>query len=261
MVELKKIISVLESAAPLRLQDDYDNSGLQIGFLSDDISRVLICLDVTEEIVDEAIEKGAQLILSHHPLLFRGLKQISDKTYQQRVAVKAIKAGIAIYSAHTAIDNAPDGVNYKIASLIGLQDLRWLEPKAGENAGSGVVGELGTAMSDGDFFRLLAGKFGVECLRHSKCSGRMIKTVAVCGGAGAFLMPKAMACGADCFVCGEFHYHDYFENGTMSLAELGHYHSEKFTIDLFEEILGRAFGSELELIKTSVNTNPIQYGI
>ncbi len=261
MIELNKIISVLESAAPLRLQDDYDNSGLQIGFAEDKISRVLLCLDITEEIVDEAIEKNCQLIVSHHPLLFRGLKQISDRTYQQRVAVKAIRSGIAIYSAHTAIDNAPEGVNYKIASLIGLKNLQWLEAKAGENAGSGVIGELEEAVADRDFFAMLSDIFKVECLRHSATFGREIKRVALCGGAGAFLMPKAMAAGADCFVCGEFHYHDYFENGNMLLAELGHYQSEKYTIDLFEEILSGAFGEELELIKTSIDTNPVHYGI
>lgn len=298
---LRDIISAIEGVAPLGYQDDFDNSGLQVGFPSGEVKNVLICLDVTEAIVDEAIAKHCELIVSHHPLIFRALKQVSDSSYQQRCVVKAIQHGIAIYSAHTSLDNAPGGVNFKIAQIIGLQNLRWLEPKSGLGeapatvegkpelgesnvtvkgkpepgesntitaagmgtlgAGSGIVGELPEAEAAGTFFERVARSFGVSCLFASEYSeSSKIRKVALCGGAGAFLLPAAKRAGADCFICGEFHYHDYFENDGVLLAELGHYQSEQFTKDLLAELLADRC-PELQLHLTEINTNPIRYHV
>ena len=257
-MKVRDIIEAIESAAPLRFQDEWDNSGLQVGFPDSEIEKVLVCLDVTEAIVEEAVNTGAQMIVSHHPLIFKALKQVSDSTYQQRCVVKALSGGIAIYSAHTSLDNAPGGVNHKIAKLIGLQDLEWLQAKDGEDAGSGLIGTLPAPEHDSDFLRRLQSVFKVHSLRHSECNGRNIKTVALCGGSGAFLMREAREQGADCFVTGEFHYHDYFENDGMLLAELGHYQSEQYTSDLLCELLRAAFPT-LDIVKTTLNTNPTCY--
>ena len=259
MIRVNDIAAAVERIAPLNLQDDYDNSGLQVGFPSAEVGKVLVCLDVTEATVQEASEKGCGLIVSHHPLLFRALRQVSDSTYQQRCAVSAIRSGIAIYSAHTSLDNAPGGVNHEIAARIGLDGAEWLSPKACRiDAGSGLVGNLPEPVEDRIFLSMLKQKFAVECLLHSQTSGRKIRRVAVCGGAGAFLLPDAIRAGADCFVCGEFHYHDYFENKGVLLAELGHYQSEQYTVDLLARIISSAF-PELTVIRTSINTNPIIY--
>lgn len=255
---VREIIGAIERVAPLRLQEEWDNSGLQVGFMDNGVSRVLVCLDVTETIVDEAAEKGCQMIVSHHPLIFKALSQVSDATYQQRCVVKALASGIAIYSAHTSLDNAPGGVNHKIAELIGLQDSDWLLPLFDEAGGSGLIGTLPKPERDSDFLKRIKTVFGVESLRHSECSGREIKTVALCGGAGAFLMGDAKRKGADCFITGELHYHDYFENDGMLLAELGHYQSEQFTTDLLAELLSKTLPS-LSVIKTAINTNPTRY--
>ncbi|MBO6169933.1 MAG: Nif3-like dinuclear metal center hexameric protein [Bacteroidales bacterium] len=255
---VKDIISAIERVAPLRLQDEWDNSGLQVGFPGADVRKVLVCLDVTEAVVEEAAAKGCGLIVSHHPLLFHSLKQVSDATYQQRCVYKALKEGIAIYSAHTSLDNASGGVNFEIAGRIGLLDLEWLQPKDGEDAGSGLVGILPEPETDKEFLARIKDTFLVECLRHSECSGKPIHKVALCGGAGAFLMRDAVRAGADCFISGEFHYHDYFENDGMLLAELGHYQSEQYTVDLLCSILEGAFPG-LAIIPTDINTNPIQY--
>ena len=257
-MKVKDIVRVIERTAPLKLQDEWDNSGLQVGFLDSEVDKVLVCLDVTEAVVEEAAKRGCQMIVSHHPLIFKALREVSDATYQQRCVVRALACGIAVYSAHTSLDNAPGGVNHKIAELIGLQDLRWLEPKEGEDAGSGLVGTLPEPERDSDFLRRIKKTFGVECLRHSECSGRRIKTVALCGGAGAFLMRNAVRQGADCFVTGEFHYHDYFENDGMLLAELGHYQSEQFTIDLLCGLLKSGCPS-VEVVSTALDTNPTRY--
>lgn len=257
-MKLREVIAALEHLAPLRLQDEWDNSGLQVGFPESEIDQVLVCLDVTEAIVDEAIAAKCNLIVSHHPLIFKALRQVSDATYQQRCVVKALAAGISIYSAHTSLDNAPGGVNHRIAALLGLQKLRWLSPRDGEDAGSGLVGELPASEPDAAFLARVQRTFGVECLQHSTLDGRQVRRVALCGGAGAFLLHDAVCAGADCFISGEFHYHDYFENQGVLLAELGHYQSEQFTQDLLLEYLHKTCPG-LTVRKTALNTNPICY--
>lgn len=259
-MKIHEIIDALEHAAPLRLQEEYDNSGLQAGFPDRELTAVLVCLDVTEEIVDEARSRGCNVIVSHHPLLFRPLRTVSDVTYQQRCVVNAIKDDIVIYSSHTCLDNAPGGVNHKIASLLNLSSLRWLQPMAGENAGSGLVGELPSPMAAADFLALLKKTFGVKALLHSELPSAPVSTVALCGGAGAFLMKAARAAGADCFISGEFHYHDYFENDGMLLAELGHYQSEQFTVGLLRDIIKAAF-PDARVEMTAMDTNPIRYSL
>ncbi len=255
-MRIQYIIDTLERLAPPRLQDEWDNSGLQVGFPESEVRRILVCLDVTEAIVDEAIAKKCELIVSHHPLIFKALRQVSDATYQQRCVVKALAAGVSIYSAHTSLDNAPGGVNHTIAGRLGLRDLRWLQAREDGTGGAGLVGELPQALRDVDFLARVKEVFGVQCLRHSALDGREIRRVALCGGAGAFLLRDAIRAGADCFLSGEFHYHDYFENGGVLLGELGHYQSEQYTQDLLQEYLtGNCPG--LEVIRTALDTNPI----
>ena len=129
MVRIKDIANALEMFAPLPLQDGFDNAGLQIGLTEAEVAGVLLCLDVTEAVVDEAVASGCNLIVSHHPLIFSPLKRITGSNYIERCVIKALANGIAIYSAHTNIDNAPGGVNYRIAEKLGLQNVRILVPK------------------------------------------------------------------------------------------------------------------------------------
>ena len=129
LVRIKDIANALEMFAPLPLQDGFDNAGLQIGLTEAEVAGVLLCLDVTEAVVDEAVASGCNLIVSHHPLIFSPLKRITGSNYIERCVIKALANGIAIYSAHTNIDNAPGGVNYRIAEKLGLQNVRILVPK------------------------------------------------------------------------------------------------------------------------------------
>lgn len=288
-MKLKEIKSFLEGMAPLAVQESWDNSGLQIGCSDKDIHKVMVCLDLTEAVLDEAEAIGADLVISHHPLIFKGLKSISGSTYQERCVRKAIFSDIAVYSAHTSLDNILGGVNHKIASLLELSSLRWLdsgesaegcdekcggaaEKSCGEGtegkcggadtvaraSGSGLIGELKEPVAAAEFLHTVKTIFDVKALKHSPLpSTTTIRSVALCGGAGAFLLPQAVAKGADCFISGEFHYHDYFDPGTL-LIELGHYESEQFTQDLLKESLERAF-PEIEIVKTSINTNPQEW--
>ncbi len=363
-MKIKEIVSALERFAPLPLQDGFDNAGLQIGLTEAEATGALLCLDVTESVIDEAIGLGYNLIISHHPLIFKGYKSITGKDYVERCILKAIKNDIVIYSAHTNLDNAQGGVNYKIAEKIGLKNVRILsekedsllklvtfvpveqaekvrtalfsagcghignydscsynlegegtframegaDPFCGEigelhsekeirietilpafkktsvlqalieahpyeepafdlyplknswkQAGAGVIGELETPETELEFLKRIKKIFEVGCVKHNKLSGRLISKVALCGGAGAFLLPQAIASGADIFLTGEIRYHEYFgHENEILMAEIGHYESEQYTKEIFYSIIRDLFPN-VELQLSKVNTNPIKY--
>ncbi|MBQ0053336.1 MAG: Nif3-like dinuclear metal center hexameric protein [Bacteroidales bacterium] len=273
---IREIINTLEAFAPLDLQEDFDNAGVQVAVnscpdaLDAQLTGVLVCLDITEQVIDEAIAKNCNMVVSHHPLIFQPLKRVCGQTYQQRCVAKAILAGITLYSAHTNLDNARGGVNHIIASMLGLNNLQWLEPR-GSEGGSGVIGELPVPMTAMQLLLSLKTLFKVDAL-FNNCRGnsafaeqksvcgtiaveKEIRKVALCGGAGAFLMGKAREMGADAFITGEIHYHDYFGQD-MLLVEMGHYQSEQYTQELLMKIILRNF-PEARVMKTSVNTNPV----
>ena len=258
-MKIKEVLSALERFAPLPLQEDWDNAGLQIGLTETEASGALLCLDVNEDIVDEAIAKGCNIIVSHHPLLFRGLKCISGADYVQRSVIKAIKHDICIVSMHTNMDNARGGVNFKIAEKIGLDDVRFFAAKADEDAGSGVVGVLPSPMNARDFIMLVKKAFGVECAMCNELLQRPVRKVAICGGAGDFLLPQAISEGADAFITGEMHYHVYFGNEQkIQICVIGHYQSEQFTSEIFKSIISEAC-SHLPVYQAETSTNPIIY--
>ena len=276
-MKIKEIIDALEIFAPLPLQDGFDNAGMQVGLTDVKATGALLCLDVTEDVVEEAINQGINLIISHHPLMFKGYKSITGKDYTERCIMNAIKNEITIYSMHTNLDNAPNGVNYKIAEKIGLKNVKVLDPKeymqqessnnTEENnkpsewlmAGSGAIGELEEPMTETEFLKHVKKTFEAGCVKHTKLTGRLISKVAICGGAGAFLMEKAVKEHADAFVTGEIKYHDYFYYEDKILAtEIGHYESEQYTKDIIQDFLNRKFPS-LRTEQTKINTNPIKY--
>lgn len=363
-MKIKEIVSALERFAPLPLQDGFDNAGLQIGLTDAEATGALLCLDVTEAVLDEAIALGFNLVIAHHPLIFKGYKSITGKDYVERCMLKAIKNDIVIYAAHTNLDNAQNGVNFKIAEKIGLKNVCILQPKkdslvklvtfvplaqaelvrnalfasdcgvvgnydscsynlrgegtfrakegthpfcgsVGElhreeevrievilpefkkneaikallavhpyeepvfdfysllndwaQVGSGIVGELEEPETESGFLKRIKKIFEVGCVRHNKLSGREIQKVALCGGAGAFLIPQAVRCDADVFLTGEIKYHDYFgREGEILLAEIGHYESEQYTKEIFHSIIVELFPN-LAIQLSKINTNPIKY--
>lgn len=259
-MKIKEVLSALERFAPLPLQEGWDNAGLQIGLTEAEVSGALLCLDVNESIVDEAIEKGCNLIVSHHPLLFKGLKTISDADYVQRTVMKAILNRIAIVSMHTNMDNAKGGVNYKIAEHLGLHDVEFFAEKPGNvEAGSGVVGLLPEPMSATAFIQLVKERFGVKCAQCNELLLRPVNKVAICGGSGDFLLGDAIAQGADAFITGEMHYHVYFgQEQKIQICVIGHYESEQFTSEIFKSIIeDECPGLPVMIAETS--TNPIIY--
>lgn len=238
---LQDIIHIIESVAPLSYQEDWDNSGLQVGDRNAKVEAALLAVDVTESIVSEAVAKHCDLIVSHHPLLFRGLKHLTGSTPQERCVEQAIREGIAIYSSHTAMDSYLHGVSGRMAERIGMSEYRVLVPQTGQSeVGLGVTGNLPTPMHWSDFVRLVYGAFyaehsGLRCVPPSK---NEVQTIALCGGAGAEFLENAIAQGADVYISADFKYHEMQGAvGRIGVIDIDHWASEQFTRDIFAELL------------------------
>lgn len=233
-MKIREITDAIEAYAPLDLQEEWDNSGLQVGSLDDDVKGVLLCTDVVEPILDEAIERGANLIISHHPLIFHGLKKIDGSTYISRIVARAIKHDITIYCAHTNMDSAVGGVNYKMASKLGLTDVEFLP------CGMGVIGNLAEEVEALDFLKQVKAVFEVEKLRYSGRVDRKVKRIAMCGGAGSSMKADAIAQGADVFITGDCKYHEFMgDENRIILADIGHWESEHYTKEIFLSIISK----------------------
>ena len=267
-MKIKEIIDALERFAPLPLQEDYDNAGLQIGLTEAEVSGALLCLDVTEKVVDEAISRGCNLIVAHHPLIFRKLAQVTDVNYVQRTVIKAIKNDIVIAAMHTNLDSAVGGVNYKIAEKLGLGNVRFfgrnkqvVSPLTGETVtgGDGVIGEFEEPLAADDLILLLKKLFDVECVQANELLRREIRTVALCGGSGSFLLQDAVEAGADAFITGEMSYHEYFgHEQEIQLCVIGHYQSEQYTTEVLRDVIERECPG-VKCFLSEINTNPIVY--
>jgi len=250
-MRIKDIIREIEEYAPLALQESYDNAGVQVGDIDQQATGVLLCLDVVESIIDEACRLNCNLIISHHPLIFNPLKSLTGKNYIERCIIKAIQREIVIYSAHTNLDNAFGGTNYKIAEKIGLQNI--------EQIGTVVVGELTSSQNEQAFLQNLKDIFHLNLLKYSPLRKKKVKKVAVCGGSGSFLILDAIASGADVFITGEAKYNDYYnvENNIL-LVVIGHYESEVCTKEIFFEIITKKFPN-FAVHFSSINSNPVNY--
>jgi dinuclear metal center YbgI/SA1388 family protein len=260
-MQIKDIISVLEAVAPPGLQESYDNAGLIVGDPGATVTGILFCLDSTEAIIREAVERGCNLVVAHHPIVFRGLKRLNGASYVERTVMEAIRRDIALYAIHTNLDNVHrQGVNEKIAQKIGLTGTRVLAPKPGTpDIGAGLVGELAPPMEANAFLRHLKQAFGSGCIRHTALTGKPVGRVAVCGGSGSFLLTEAIRAEAEFFVTADFKYHEFFDaEDRIVIADIGHYESEQYTIELLFEIIREKFPN-FALHCTGLNTNPVHY--
>lgn len=238
-ITVRDITSAIESFAPLPLQEDYDNAGLQVGFRDRPVNAVMLCLDVTPDVLAEAMHRKCDMIVSHHPLIFKGLKNLTGADETQRIVIKALEAGIAIYSGHTNLDSTWNGVSHEMAHILDVENLRVLEPHAGsERTGLGVIGTIKPTPKM-EFLRRIKEKFNVKALRYSSQSPAIvIKRVALCGGSGASLIKAAIEAGADIFVTGDVKYHDYTSySQQIVIADIGHYESELCSMRIFSRII------------------------
>ncbi len=363
-MNISDVISHLESLAHPSLQEHYDNAGLITGSPGWACTGILVSLDATEAVIEEARQKNCNLVVAHHPIVFGGLKKLNGSNYVEKAVIAAIKKDVAIYAIHTNLDNVHNGVNGMIAAKLGLADCSVLQPKAGtlrklftfvpleqaaqvreaifaaggghighygecsfsvagtgtfkggagtnpfvgepgrpheepeikievifpawlqkavitamvtahpyeevaydvvalENThpgiGSGIIGQLPAPLGEKAVLQQLRQVFNVPVVRHTPLTGQPVSRVAVCGGAGSFLISRALAAGAQLFVTADVKYHEFFDaNDRMVVADIGHYESEQFTIDLLVAVLREKFLT-FATLKTGVHTNPVHY--
>lgn len=257
-MRVSDIIKVIEDFAPLSIQEKWDNSGLCIGSADAEVTSVLLGLDCTPELVDEAIACGADMIVTHHPLIFSGLRRISPDEPVGEAVTKAIRAGISVYAAHTTADKVIAGVSGAMACRLGLQDISILDPENDGN-GLGVVGNLPEPLVAEQAVRLVKDRFGLTAMRTSRPAECMITRVAVCGGSGSSLIGKAMDAGAQLYISGDISYHHFFTQKGFMIMDIGHYESEKEIVDVLFSLLKKNFPTFAVRITENIYSNPIFY--
>ena len=256
--KVKDVIKVIEDFAPLSLQEGWDNSGLCIGSAEAAVTSVLFGLDCTPELVDEAIDCGADMIVTHHPLIFSGLKKISPEDQVGEAVIKAIRSGISIYAAHTSADKVIAGVSGAMAARLGLLNVTILD-EDGEGTGLGVVGDLPEPLSAEEAVRLVKERFALRALRTSRPVEGKISRVAMCGGSGGSLIKAAMKSGAQLYLSGDISYHNFFTKDGFMIMDIGHYESEIEIVDILFSLIKKNFPTFAVRITQNIYSNPIFY--
>lgn len=260
-MRIKDITDVIERFAPLSLQASYDNAGLLVGREEDEVHKALLAVDVTDEVMDEAEREGCDLIITHHPIVFHPLKRFNSADQTQRCVERAIRRGIALYACHTNLDSTPGGMSWRLAAMLGVENLRVLQPADGvsSEAGFGVVGELPAAEATADFLRRMQRRIGVKVVRHSDIATPEVRRVAVCTGAGASLLSDAGRAGAELYITADLKYNDFMiPDGGFTVADIGHFESEYCAIDLIFDILSKNL-TTFAVRKSEDSRNPINY--
>lgn len=257
------IIAAVEEFAPLRLQEDYDNCGVQVSAGMDAAcSGVMLALDPTPQVIAQAVDAGCNLVITHHPLLFKGLKSITGANPVERAVVEAICHRITVYSSHTALDRAAHGVSIALAAMLGVKDATPLLPDGSDaDCGLGAVGTLEQTMPARDFALHVKRTLGCEYIRCSSTEDydKPIGRVALCGGSGASLVGAAIRAGADALVTGDVSYHSFTDNaGSIFIVDAGHFNTEIITKNIFRSVIQQKFPTFAHLY-TARESNPIKF--
>jgi dinuclear metal center YbgI/SA1388 family protein len=255
-MKISEITRCIENIAPLHIQESYDNCGLLIGRSDDEVHKILLCVDVSDEVLQEAIAEHCDLIISHHPMIFFGVKKIDSNS----LIYQAIQNKIAIYAAHTNLDAANFGVSTILGEKLGLQNLQMLRKHSvDEHFGWGAVGEFAIPLSEIDFLDLLKKVCVIPVVRHSILQHKPIKTVALCGGAGGKLLSDAVALNADAYVTADLKYHEFYPTNTpILLVDAGHFETEQFAVDILYSEICKNFPT-FAVRKTKTKNNFVNY--
>ena len=259
-MKIKEVTDYLDGQFRPELQEAYDNSGLLVGDTEAEVKGVLVALDVVPEVVKEAVETGSNLIVSHHPLIFGGVKRITPESELGRMLYAIIKNDIVVYAAHTNLDNLPNGVNGALAKRLGLTNQKVLRPMTAEaGEGAGLIGELEEALPLKLFLEKVKEALWIQVLRCSSLCREEVKRVAICGGSGAFLIRDAIKAGVDAYITADIKYHDFQSaENRLVLVDVGHYESEQFVQELICDTILKKFSTFACRI-TKTNTNYINY--
>ncbi|MDE7368233.1 MAG: Nif3-like dinuclear metal center hexameric protein [Muribaculaceae bacterium] len=261
MPKVRDVINALESRIPPIWQENYDNTGIQYVEGNDECTGVMLCVDVTSEILAEAVAKSCNLIITHHPLLFRARKSFQGRDRVESVTAEAIKKGINIYSCHTSADNAPHiGVSWVMAKRLGLKDIHCLTTSDDSLPGSGTIGDLKSPMRLSEFVAFVKKCFGSPVVRSSSANlNALVKRVALCGGAGTEFITDAIKKNADVYITSDSklnYFLDYADR--IILLDIGHYEAEECTKEIFYDIITEKFPN-FALYKSQSESNPVHY--
>ncbi len=243
-VKIKDIINCLEEVAPLHWQEDYDNAGLIVGNKEEVCKGVVICLDVFKQTLSEAIDKGCNMIVSHHPFIYKGIKKIVFDRQIKDILTLALTHNIAIYASHTNMDNAKSGVSFMLSKVLGVKNIERLDksrfPNEEEFWGGGAIGELKSETTVKEYLERIKKNLGIDAIKYIGDEQKRIKRVGFCGGSGSFLIENAIDKGCDIYLTGDLKYHDYLSNeDKIVLADIGHFESEKFIKQRFFDIISK----------------------
>ena len=259
-MKIKEITDAIERFAPLALQEGYDNAGLVVGDPEREVGRALLAVDVTEEVLAEAEREGCDLVVTHHPIVFHPLKRLNEADYVQRCVARAVRRDIALYACHTNLDSAPNGMSWRLAEMLGVGNLRVLQPsETGDGAGFGVVGELPEAIDTVEFMRIIQRRLEVSVIRYNDIATSGVRRVAVCTGAGASLIGEARRAGADIYITADMKYNDFMApDKALTVADIGHFESEYCAIQLIFDILSKNLCT-FAVRKSERSRNPVNY--
>ena len=256
-MKVKDITDVLEQFAPLSIQEGWDNSGLCIGAPEDEVHGILLGFDCTPELIDEAVAKGCDMVVTHHPLIFRGLKRIQGGDPVSDAVIKAVRAGVAVYAAHTTADKVIAGVSGAMARRLGLQDIALMEDEGG--FGLGAVGMLPHPMTGEEAIAYVKEKFGLKTVRTSKPVARVEK-VAMCGGSGSSEIDAARATGAQLYISGDISYHHFFTPKGFMVMDIGHFESEVDIVGILCKVIREKIPTFAVRISDNLGrSNPVRY--
>lgn len=239
MITISNIIGAVEQMAPSQTQESWDNSGVQVGDVNLACTGVVIALDLSLCIVDQAIETGANLIITHHPLIFNPTKSITPNTREGRIIIKLIQNNITVYSSHTSIDKAKGGINYRLSEILGLNDVMPLDTVSL----IGCVGTTNEPISYDNIIDKLIASLPITTIRKSTEATKMkFQRVALCGGSGGSLIDCAIDAGAQVYITGDLKYSHFVSyEGQITLIDIGHFESEVQFCEILFSLLSNIF--------------------
>ena len=266
MIELKQICEFLERFAPTELAEDWDNVGLLVGDAEAKVAKVMTCLTVTPETAAEAIERQADLIVTHHPLPFRSVKKLTTQQTATRMLWDLIRAGIAIYSPHTGFDSAAAGINQMVCQRMGLQNIQPLQPINTENdtpeptVGAGRFGQTTGAIKLAEFIENAKATFDIQQIQYVGDLAQTVAKAATACGAGGSFIDRVVQVGCDTFITGEANFHTCLEAKARGIALilLGHYSSERFAIEELATVLNSHF-DDLNVWAAEKESDPVSW--
>ena len=281
-MKVKDIIAAVEEFAPACIQAEYDNTGLQVGSPEQEVHGVLIGFDCTAALVEEAVRRGCDMILTHHPLIYHPIRNLYPEDPGAAAVMAAVKNGVAVYGCHTSADKTPGGVSFALAEKIGLKDVRVLAPEmpgqaghdgviagghdgviagsTGNPIGFGAVGDLPEALPSVEAVALVKKALGTPAVRCSAPTGCPVSRIAVCGGSGTSLIPAARKAGAQMYVCGDVSYHYFFQPEGFMVVDAGHFETEVEITEVLLSVIRKKFPTFVTLISENIGkANPVNY--